>query len=64
MESEDPKEWANAIASVRGKGREQRLKEIQCLRRSYEEKYSWEDQCGSLVEKLWSMAYGEIFISY
>ena len=64
VESKDPKEWANAIASVRGKGREQRLKEIQCLRRSYEEKYSWENQCGSLVEKLWSMAYGEIFINY
>ena len=64
VESKDPKEWAKAIASVRGKGREQRLKEIQCLRRSYEEKYSWENQCGSLVERLWSMAYGEIFINY
>ena len=64
VESADPKEWANAIASVRWKGREQRLKEIQCLRRSYEEKYSWENQCSSLVEKLRSMAYGEIFINY
>ena len=59
VESKDPKEWAKAIASVRQKKRAQRLQEIQSLRRNYEEKYSWEDQCGALVEKMWIMAHGK-----
>ena len=61
VESEEPKEWARAISSIRKKGRMQRLQEIQILRRSYEEKYNWEDQCATLVEKLRSMALGKTF---
>ena len=37
--SEDPKEWANKIAVARRKQRKQRLKEMQALRTSYEEKF-------------------------
>ena len=64
VDSDDPKEWAKAIAAVRQKGRAQRLQEIQILRSSYEQRYSWEDQCGALVEKMWSMVKGEWFVKY
>ena len=62
VESKNPKEWAKAIASVRQKGRAQRLQEIQTLRTSYEEKYSWEEQCGTLVEKMRIMVHGKTSI--
>ncbi|CAH3028510.1 unnamed protein product, partial [Porites evermanni] len=60
MDSEDPNDWAKAIASVRQKERAQRLKEIQSLRTSYEETYNWDWQCTSLIEKLWSLTKGEL----
>ena len=53
MESEDPGDWAKAIAGIRQKERSDRLKDIQQLRSSYEEKFSWEKQCNILVEKFW-----------
>ena len=59
VESEDPQEWAKAIAGVRQKKRSDRLQDIQQLRRSYEEKFSWEKQCDSLVEKMWDIVHGE-----
>ena len=59
VESEDPEEWAKAIASVREKSRAQRLQEIEILRTSYAEQYSWEDQCDALVEKMLSMVHGK-----
>ena len=59
VESEDPQEWAKAIAGVRQKERSDRLQDIQQLRRSYEEKFSWEKQCDSLVEKMWDIVHGE-----
>ena len=55
VDSKDPKEWAQAIASIRQKRRAQRLKEIATLRTCYEERYSWENQCRAIVEKMWSM---------
>ena len=42
VESEDRKEWARAIAGVRQKERSERLEEIQRLKTSYEEQFSWE----------------------
>ena len=60
MDSEDPKDWAKEIASVRQKERAKRLKEIQSLRTNYEERYNWEKQCTSLIEKLWSLTKGEL----
>ena len=59
VESEDPEEWAKAIAGVRQKERSDRLQDIQQLRSSYEEKFSWEKQCDSLVEKMWDLLHGE-----
>nr|XP_058942270.1 uncharacterized protein LOC131770568 [Pocillopora verrucosa] len=57
VESEDPEEWAKAIAGVRQKERSDRLQDIQQLRSSYEEKFSWEKQCDSLVEKMWDIVH-------
>ena len=59
VESEDPKEWAKAIAGVRQRERSDRLQDIQQLRSAYEGKFSWEKQCDSLVEKMWDIVHGE-----
>ena len=59
VESEDPGDWAKAIAGIRQKERSDRLKDIQQLRSSYEEKFSWEKQCDILVEKMWDIVHGE-----
>ena len=59
IDSNDPKEWAKAVDAVRQKPRKQRLEEVQRLRRSYEERFSWERQCQSLVERMWKMVYGK-----
>ena len=59
IDSDDPKEWAKAIDAIRQKPRIQRLEEVQSLRRSYEERFSWDRQCQSLVERMWKMVYGK-----
>ena len=59
VDSSDPKEWAKAIRAVRLKDRAERLQEIQRLRTSYEEKFSWKKQCEALVEKMWSLVPGK-----
>ena len=59
VDSANPKEWAKAIRAVRLKDRAERLQEIQRLRTSYEEKFSWKKQCEALVEKMWSLAHGK-----
>ncbi|CAH3160207.1 unnamed protein product, partial [Pocillopora meandrina] len=59
VESEDPQEWAKAIAGVRQKERSNQLQDIQLLRSLYEEKFSWEKQCDSLVEKMWDIVHDE-----
>ena len=60
VDSVDPKDWAKAIAAVRLKDRAKRLQEIQRLRTSYEEKFSWKKQCGVLVEKMWTLVHGKV----
>ena len=52
VESEDPKEWASAIKSVRHKDREMRLGESKVVRRAYAEKYSWDEQCDKFIERM------------
>ena len=52
VESEDPKDWANAIRGVRHKDREMRLGEFDVLRGAYAKKYSWKEQCDKLVERM------------
>ena len=59
VESEDPREWAKAIAGIRQMKRSVRLQYIQQLRISYEEKFSWEKQCDNLVEKMRDMIHGK-----
>ena len=59
IESEDPKDWAKEIAALRQKSRPQLLSDIQTLRKNYEEKFSWESQCKSLVERMWKMVHGK-----
>ena len=52
VESEDPRDWAQAIKAVRHKDRKMRLKEIENTRESYAGEYSWEEQCDKLVERM------------
>ena len=59
IDSFDPKEWVKAIAAIRQKSRAQRLEEIQRLRRSYDERFSLERQCQTLVDRMWRMVYGK-----
>ena len=58
VESEDPEKWAKAITGVRQKERSDRLQDIQQLRISYEEKFSWEKQRNILVEKMRDIVHG------
>ena len=64
VDSEEPKDWAKAIARVRLKDRAERLQKVQRLRTSYEEKFSWEKQCEALIEKMWSLVHGEAFAQF
>ena len=59
VDSDDAEEWAKKIKDVRRKDRTRRLHEIEQLRSSYKEKYSWQKQCASLVEKIWDMVNGK-----
>ena len=59
VDSANPKKWAKAIRAVRLKDRAERLQEIQRLRTSYEQKFSWKKQCEALVEKMWSLVPGK-----
>ena len=52
VESEDPKDWANKIRTVRCKDREMRLGEFDVVRGAYAKKYSWKEQCDKLVHKM------------
>ncbi|XP_022800778.1 uncharacterized protein LOC111338545 [Stylophora pistillata] len=61
VDSDDPKVWAEAILNVRKKERSQRLREIERLRTSYEEQFSWEKQCNPLVEKMWGKVHRKGF---
>ena len=60
VDSVHPKDWAKAIEAVRLKDRAKRLQEIQRLRTSYEEKFSWKKQCGVLVQKMWTLVHGKV----
>ena len=60
VDSEDPKEWAKAIKIVRQKGREVRLEDAKYLREKYAVKYSWQQQCDCLVDKMLVLAFGKI----
>ena len=57
VNSDDPPKWAEAIEGVRA-SHAVRLDEIKFLRATYDNKYSWKEQCEALVEKMWRMVYG------
>ena len=59
VDSEESDKWAEAIKSVRKKGRKAAIAECQTLRESYGKKYTWESQCNALVEKMVSLVSGE-----
>ena len=59
VNSEDPKEWANAIRIVCQKRRGLRLKEASLLRGHYAAEYSWQKQCECLVEKMANLIFGK-----
>ena len=61
VQSEDPKDWANAIKAVRGKDRKLRLKEAKILHGEYAEMYSWQDHCNRLVERMLAISQGNRF---
>ena len=57
VHSDDPAKWAEAIEEVRDR-HGMRLKEIQALKASYGEMYSWKKQCEALVERMWQIVPG------
>ena len=59
VDSEVPKDWAQNIKTVRCKTRDVRLAESILLRKLYQEKYSWKESIGRLVEKMYSL-YGKL----
>ena len=60
VDSEDPKEWAKKIKAVREKSREVRLEESKLLRNKYLEKFSWQESCGLILEKMQNLVSGKI----
>ena len=61
VESEDPKDWANAIKAVRKKKRKLRLREAKVLQGEYAEIYRWQDHCNRLVERMLAISQGNRF---
>ena len=60
VDSEDPKDWAKEIKTVRHKRREVRLAESKLLCEKYLGKYSWEKPCRDLVERIWNLTFGKL----
>ena len=61
VDSEDPKDWAEAIKRNWDKDRQKRLEEAETLRASYKKKYSWAKQSKNLVDKMISIVHGMNF---
>ena len=57
VNSDDPPKWAEAIEGVRA-SHAVRLEEIKFLRASYDNKYSWKEQCKAFVEMMCRMVQG------
>ena len=58
MDSEDPSAWKG----IWNKDRKSRLHEVQTLRGSYSERYSWSKQCNDLIEKMFKLVGGMNYI--
>ena len=59
VESENPKDWAKAIAAVRQKDRQVRLEESKILIENYSRKYNWQDHCNTLVGIMLNISRGK-----
>ena len=64
VDSDDLKEWAKAIRSVRQKSRELRLAETKDMSKQYGKMYSWEQQCRLLVQRMMKITSGKIPFSF
>ena len=58
VDSDDAKEWASRIKTIRETARKTRLEQAAMLRSNYDEKYSWVKQLGPLVEMMFGMVSG------
>ena len=58
VNSDNLEDWSKAIKKVRQKERRKRLQEMQRLRESYGQKYSWEEQCKILVREMKRKVFG------
>ncbi|XP_078352732.1 uncharacterized protein LOC144637528 isoform X6 [Oculina patagonica] len=58
VDSDHHEIWARKIKAVRQKSREVRLAESKLLREKYLEKYSWQESCGLLLEKMQDIVFG------
>ena len=61
IDSEDSSKWAAAIKEIWNKDRKLRLDEVEALRSSYGERYSWSEQCKDLIEKM-KLLFGTSYI--
>ena len=55
IDSEDPSAWTAAIKVTWNKDRRTRLDEIKVLRDAYGKRYSWSEQCKTLLDKMVSL---------
>ena len=62
IDSDEPSKWTAAIKGIWNKDRKSRLDEVQALRGSYGERYSWSEQCKGLIEKLFELCDGMNYI--
>ena len=62
VDSDDAREWASRIKTIRETDRKTRLEQAAMLRSNYDEKYSWEKQLTPLVAMMFMMVSGMIFI--
>ena len=63
VDSDDAREWASRIITIRETDRKTRLEQAAMLRSNYNEKYSWKKQLTPLVAMMFSMVFGMVFIS-
>ena len=63
VDSDDAREWASRIKTIRETERKTRLEQAAMLRSNYDEKYSWKKQLTPLVAMMFSMVFGMVFIS-
>ena len=62
VDSDDAREWASRIKTIRETDRKTRLEQAAMLRSNYDEKYSWEKQLTPLVAMMFMMVSGMILV--